>query len=89
MDFSVDVLQTAFTPDAAKLTIPLAKALRNLRFTEAQEREMDRLLTRNNRGTITPKQKERLEGYVRASELMGILRAKGELQLRLLRGRGE
>jgi hypothetical protein len=82
MDFSVDVLQTAFIPDEAKLTIPLARALRRLRFTEAQSQEIDRLLTRNNRGTITPKQKERLEGYVRAGELMGILRAKAELRLR-------
>ena len=82
MDFSVEVLETAFIPDEAKLTIPLARALRKLSFTEAQEREMDRLLTRNNRGTITPKQKERLEGYVRACELMGILRAKAELRLR-------
>jgi hypothetical protein len=82
MDFDFKILESVFFPDNSRRSISLAKAITKLRFSEAQLREMHRLLTRNNFGTITPKQREKLESYVRIGTLLDIAKLHVEQWLR-------
>lgn len=82
MDHDFKILESIFFPDDSRRSISLAKAITKLRFSKAQEREMDRLLTRNNFGTITPKQRAKLESYVRIGVLLDIAKLQAELWLK-------
>jgi hypothetical protein len=85
MDLStldVEILEEIIQPDKPTLSPSAAKAFLSMRFTDKQRSDMDRLLTKNNAGTITPKQRERLEAYVRVGGIMDLLRLKAELTLK-------
>lgn len=72
----VQILETIVAPQEPTLPVSLARALLKLSLRPDQQAEIDNLLDRNNDGTITPAERERLEGYVRVGNLLSLLQAK-------------
>jgi hypothetical protein len=52
-----------------------------LAFRPKQKQEIERLLERNNAGTITKGQQTRLEAYVRVGNFLSLLKAKARTSL--------
>jgi hypothetical protein len=77
----VNILEDIVAPDEASYPSALAKAVLGLSFRPKQKQEIDRLLERNNAGTITKNQKNRLEAYVRVGNFLSLLKAKARTSL--------
>jgi hypothetical protein len=80
-DLDANILEAVVAPDEASLSSPIAKVFLGLSFRAKQRAEIDRLLDRNNAGTITSKQKTRLEAYVRVGNFLNLLKAKARTAL--------
>ena len=59
-----------------------AKAVLSIKFTPEDEERMHELMERNNRGTITEREKAEMESYRRVGALVGIVQARARLQLK-------
>lgn len=81
LDFDAEILEAAVAPKEATLSPPVAKAVLSIKFTDKQQHEVQRLLDKNNAGTITPRQRKRLESYVRIGNLFNILKIKAQTSL--------
>jgi hypothetical protein len=81
LDFDSEILEAAVAPKEATLSPPVAKAVLSIKFTDKQQQEVQKLLDKNNAGTITPRQKEKLESYVRIGNLLNILKIKAQTSL--------
>jgi hypothetical protein len=75
------ILQRVIAPNEPSLPPALAKAILRLSFNEEQQEEMQELLDRNNQGTITDLEQERLEAYVRVNNFLGLLWSKARITL--------
>jgi hypothetical protein len=62
------------TPDAARIFL-------NLKFNKNATKRIRQLLQKNNRGTITGKDRRTLENYVRVGQFLDLLQAKAKLFL--------
>ena len=77
----VQILQKAGAPDSPTLSIPVARALAAVSFASDQEAELDRLLDKNNAGTISKRERDILEGYGRVGNFLSLLKAKARSTL--------
>jgi hypothetical protein len=77
----VNILEDIVAPDEASYSSTLAKAVLRLAFRPKQRQEIERLLDRNNAGTITKGQKTRLEAYVRVGNFLSLLKTKARTSL--------
>jgi hypothetical protein len=75
------ILEAMVAPEQASLAPALAKALLSCEFQPAQQAEIEKLLTRNNAGTITAGQRHKLEAYIRVGNLISLLKAKARASL--------
>ena len=80
-DFDAEILETAVAPGKATLSPPVARAVLSIQFTDQQQLEVQKLLDKNNAGTITPRQKTKLQSYVRIGNLLNILKIKAQSSL--------
>lgn len=76
-----DILDEVVAPDAADLSPEAARSLLELRFTPRATRQMQKLLDRNNNGTITPDEELTLDHFRRVGLLLDLLQVKARLSL--------
>jgi hypothetical protein len=72
----VDILEEVVSPHSGTLKATVSKAFHSLEFSPHQHDEIHRLLDKNNEGTITTRERSRLEGYVRVGNFLNLLKAK-------------
>jgi hypothetical protein len=58
-----------------------AKAILSLRFGAQDERRMQDLVDRNNKGALTADEQEEMESYRRIGRLLAILQARARVML--------
>lgn len=75
-NIDVEMLSAAASPDNAYLSPTAARAIMKMGFSRKQHAEMQRLLGKNNQGTITPRERKKLEAYVRVGNILTLLKAK-------------
>jgi len=71
-----EILSVVVDPDAATFKTPVARGMLSLQFTEKQRGEIQKLLDKNNAGTITRRERLRLEGYTRVGNFLSLVKAK-------------
>jgi hypothetical protein len=76
-----NILEELVAPDEASYSTALAKAVLEAGFRPKQKQEIERLLDRNNAGTITKRQQTRLEAYVRVGNFLSLFKAKARTSL--------
>ena len=76
-----DILKVVVDQDSAISSIPIARALLALGFTDKQQSEIHKLLDKNNAGTISPREHRRLEGYVRVGNFLNLVQARARKSL--------
>ena len=81
IDLDAQILEAIVAPEHATLAPAVSRALLSCGFQPEQKLEIDRLLTRQNAGTITESQKAKLEAYVRVGNLLTLLQAKARASL--------
>jgi hypothetical protein len=81
------ILEDLIATEDTAFSRTFAQALLGLKFQARQAKEIDRLLARNNAGTITDKQRARLDAYVRVGNFLSLLQAKARGSLTAKAGR--
>jgi hypothetical protein len=76
-----DILAEVVGPASAGLSLEAARSLLDFKFGAATVRRIRRLLQKNNRGTITARERALLEKYLRVGQLLDLLHAKAKLCL--------
>jgi hypothetical protein len=82
-----DILAEVVGPTSADLSPETARSFLRFRFSDATVRRIQRLLQKNNRGTITARERALLEKYVRVGQFLDLLHAKAKLSLQRARDR--
>jgi len=72
----VDILEEVVSPKSPTIRATISRAFHSLEFSTHQQDEIHRLLDKNNEGTITTRERSRLEGYVRVGNFLSLLKAK-------------
>jgi hypothetical protein len=81
IDLDAQILEAIVAPEQATLQTAMSRALPTCEFQPEQKAEIEKLLTRNNAGTLTATQKTKLEAYVRVGNLLSLLQAKARASL--------
>lgn len=76
-----EILEAVVSADTSSLTTASARAFLKLAFSESQQEEIALLLERNSEETITPRQLEKLQGYIRVGNFLNLLKAKARATL--------
>jgi hypothetical protein len=76
-----EILEVVVASDASSLTAASARAFLKLAFSADQQQEIAELLERNSEETITPRQLEKLRGYIRVGNFLNLLKAKARATL--------
>jgi hypothetical protein len=76
-----DILAEIIAPDQPGLSAETARSLLQLKFNTEATKRIRRLLTKNNRGTITAEERQTLEKYLRVGQFLDLLQAKARLSL--------
>jgi hypothetical protein len=76
-----DILEEIVKPAHAGLTPDAARIFLDLKFNKNATKRIRQLLQKNNRGTITAKDRRTLENYVRVGQFLDLLQAKAKLFL--------
>lgn len=63
------------------MSAPVATAVASLSFTYGQAAEIHKLLDKLNAGTISTRERSKLEGYTRVGNFLNLLRAKARASL--------
>lgn len=77
-----EILADVIAPNNGDLTPEVAQSVLRWKFTEDAVARMNDLANRNNKGTITPQERQDLEKYLRVGSLINILQAKARLSLK-------
>ena len=80
--FEVDILTRIIDPSNPTLAPEAARALLDLSYTDADHARVSELARKSNEGTLTPEEREQLEGYVFVGDLLALLKSKARLSLR-------
>lgn len=77
-----DILEEVVGPKQSGLSPEAARSFLEMNFSKDATKDIRQLLTKNNRGTITAKERALLEKYLRVGQFLDLLRAKAQLTLR-------
>lgn len=86
-NIDAEILEAMVAPEQPSLATALATALLACEFQPEQKSEIEKLLNRNNAGTITAAQRNKLEAYLRVGNLLSLLKAKAHASLSKRPGR--
>lgn len=75
------ILEDVVAPEQTTMSSAVARAVSSLKFTSRQVAEINRLLDKNNAGTISARERAKLEGYTRVGNFLSLLRAKARASL--------
>jgi hypothetical protein len=70
------ILEAVVAPATPTMSVPVAKAVASLAFSDAQAAEIHRLLDKLNADTITARERDKLEGDQRVGNFLNLSRAK-------------
>src|SRR5687768_16701172 len=73
-----------------RLTVPLARHILKIRFSEEETARVVDLVRRNKAGGLTPQEVEEMDNYLKVGDLLAILQSKARqfLKRRLVRQTG-
>jgi hypothetical protein len=77
----VTILARIFENGQASLSRELARYILDLGFSESDKARMHELAVRNQEGTISPVEQEELIAFVRAGDILALLKAKARRAL--------
>ncbi|MGH7200240.1 MAG: hypothetical protein ACREJB_06520 [Planctomycetaceae bacterium] len=76
-----DILDQIIAPDQPGPSPEFARAILELRFSDAATRKIRELLDRNHQGAITETERAELERYLRVGQFLDLMQAKARLTL--------
>ncbi len=77
----IRILEAVVAPDKPTMSVSVARAVASLAFTAEQTAEIHKLLDKLNAGTISTRDRAKLEGYTRVGNFLNLLRAKARVSL--------
>ena len=77
-----DILADVVAAGDGDLSPDVARSILRWKFPRRSVSQMNRLVQRNRRGTITALERETLERYLRVGSLLNLLQAKARLSLK-------
>lgn len=80
-NLDVQILEALVAPEQGTLGKTLANAILSCEFPPEQKAEIEKLLSKNNAGTISARQREKLEAYVRIGNWLSLMKAKARVSL--------
>ena len=78
----VDIMADVIAPDRGDFSPEVATAVLSWKFTDRATARMTELANRNDRGTITPLEREELDKYLRVGSFINVVQAKARVSLR-------
>jgi len=75
------ILRRLIDSRSAGISAPLAEAVLDIRFAEADQVRMGELAVKSNQGTLTPQEAEEYDGYIAAADLLSLWHSKARLAL--------
>lgn len=75
------ILNRVIAPQAGGLSPQLAEFVLSLDFPAGDHARVKELASKSNEGTLTPAERDELEGYVNVGHLLALLQAKARLSL--------
>jgi hypothetical protein len=75
------ILRRLIDTRCAGLPAPLAEAVLEIRFTDADQVRMGELAVKSNQGSLTPQEAEEYDGYIAAADLLSLWHSKARLAL--------
>lgn len=79
----ISILARILGNDHGKLPTPMARYLLNLGFSNVDKARMHDLAVRNQDDALSPREKVELFAYVKAGDLLAILKSKARRVLRI------
>jgi hypothetical protein len=76
-----DILARVIAPENGDMTREVAESFLSFRFDRSTTKEIETLLRKNNRGTISAEERIALDKYLRVGQFLDLMRAKAELSL--------
>jgi hypothetical protein len=72
----VEIMKDLVVPKGEKFSPEAARQLLKIKFSRTAQARIQKLLGKNNRGTITEKEKETLDSFLRVGQLLDWVHAK-------------
>lgn len=72
----VDIMKDLVVPKGEKFSPEAAKQLLKIKFSRTAQSKIQKLLGKNNRGSITQQEKEILDNFLRVGQLLDWVHAK-------------
>jgi hypothetical protein len=76
-----DILAKAIAAAKTNLSPEVARSFLDFKFDAATTKRIRQLLQKNNRGTISARERAMLDKYLRVGQLLDLLHAKAKLSL--------
>jgi hypothetical protein len=77
-----DILARVNMPENGDMSSAAAKAFLTFQFDRSATKEIESLLRKNSRGTISAGERIALDKYIRVGQFLDLMRAKAELSLK-------
>ncbi len=88
-DNEVTLLGRAFDARRGRFSAGMAKEILEARFPPADHARMDELSEKARAGSLLPEERALLDRYVRATNLLGMLKSKARVSLRRATSKAE
>jgi hypothetical protein len=76
-----DILSEVVAPDQPGISAEFARTILDLHFTDKANKQIRKLLEKNNKGTISESERAVLEKYLRVGQFLDLMQAKARLSL--------
>jgi len=76
-----DILSEVVAPDQPGIIPEFARAILDLHFTDKANKQIRKLLDKNNKGTIDETERAVLDKYLRVGQFLDLMQAKAKLSL--------
>jgi hypothetical protein len=76
-----DILAEIVAPDQSGMSPDFAHAISELHFTDRAKKRIQKLLDKNNKGTINQNERVELDRYLRVGQFLDLIQAKARLSL--------
>ena len=76
-----DILSEVVGPNQPGINPEFAQAILDLHFTDRANKQIRKLLNKNNKGTINESERATLDKYLRVGQFLDLMQAKAKLSL--------
>lgn len=77
-----DILARVVNPDQGDLPLDLAQAVLRYEFAPADRRRMHELAEKSSSDTLTERERDQMEAYIRVGHFLSLLKSKARVSLR-------